>query len=97
MLQVNIILQDIIQVKVVKRMMVYGYFKHTQLRIGYVDISFYGQEPLGEENLYVGCNGEGINIRDHYFNLKDPASGRFLTIQSTVDSDLYIDEIYVFQ
>ena len=80
-----------------KRTQQYIYFEEMQLRIGLVDISAYGQVLLGEENLYVGCSGTRNNNRDHFFNLKVPVSGRFLTLQTLASLYFCMDEIYVFK
>ena len=91
-------MQDIIQVKAVKRVDQNILFEEMQLRIGFVDISASGQVQLGEENLYVGCSGAiNGNDRDHFFNLKTPASGRYLTLQKLAKSYFSLDEIYIFK
>ena len=81
----------------VKRTQQYTFFEEMQLRIGLVDISTYGQEMLGQENLYVGCIGTAVNVRDHFFNLKTPVSGRYLTLQTLASKYFCMDEVYVFK
>ena len=81
---------------VVKRDRFYGSFEKIELRIGFMDISASGQVELAGENLFVGCSGSPNINRDHYFNLEQPVSGRYLTIQTRAAKYLAMDEIYVF-
>ena len=80
-----------------KRTQQYVVFEKIELRIGLVDVSASGQVKLGDDNLYVGCNGAGNHDRDHLFNLKEPVSGRYLTVQILASNWLSLDEIYAFK
>ena len=77
-----------------KRAAPYTYqFESVELRIGNIDKT--GSLPVQfTENPLAGTFGARSSAVEVIFDINPPMSGRYLTLQTTADQFLSIDEIY---
>lgn len=90
--------KDIVQVQVTKASNAHKpLFTRLEMRIGNVDKSQSRVVKFGDENRLVACRDEApINDLVETFNMKEPVSGRYLTVQTFYDAWMIMDEVHVF-
>ena len=84
--------------KVAKRPIETYQFYYIMLRIGNKNMAGSGAvEFTDDDNPAVGCAGATKTTLTHTFNMAEPTSGRYLTIQTLKKWYLSIDEVYVYR